>query len=1042
MPDESEPFPQANEASKGEAEKTVSELPEVKRPEGHEATAEATAQRQPAEAAGDGGRADAEEPSEPGNGGRPEEPEGEFFIVGIGASAGGLEALGELIRCLPVDSGMAYIVVQHLAPDHESILTQLLARSSGIPVVTAADGMTVEPNRVHVNPSNTELAIVRGVVHFTKPPKAHGPNLSIDYLFRSLAEDLGRSAIGIVMSGTGTDGTLGLKAIRAAGGFAFAQEPSTAKFDGMPRSAVESGAADYCLPPKEIAQELARIAKRRRARPATRAPESTSDVQQQLTKLFVLIRSKFGNDLTLYKHSTIDRRIERRMTFRKLDRLEDYVRCVQQDPAELQALYKDLLITVTSFFRDPDAFEALKAKVFPQLLEQREPSEPIRIWVPACGTGEEAYSIAMCLLELCEEKGRDQRIQIFGTDIDEDVIQHARRGVYSAQIELDVSPERLKRFFVEKGNEVQVARRLRDLIVFSQQNVIKDAPFSRIDLVSCRNLLIYLQPNAQKKVLRMFHYALNPSGHLLLGTSETVGDTADLFSPVDGKNRLYAKRLVARQAPLDLGLGVSASIDSQRQLAPAPAPARPMVTLQGLADRKVLDLYGPAGVVVNEKFDILQFRGHTGPYLDPLPGTASFNILKVARVELHVPLMRAIHQASSDQVRVTTDVTYQEEGKHCIVEIDIVPLQDPDSKTRCFLVLFRRMPSPIEVPLVSAEQGQTGEALLPLAQRVRELERDQAETNAFLQTTIEERDRTIEELQSANEELQSANEELQSSNEELETAREEMQSINEELTTLNDELNRRMKELSQTNDDLHSVLSDVDHVVIIVGMDLRIRRHTHAAEKLFGLVHEGVGLSLGVIDRFLGPGSLESKVAAVIQSLSTLEAEVLASNQRWYSLKVAPYKSQDHTIRGAILTLVDIDVRKRAMDMTRDVGTYATQFLAAIGHPLLILDRNLRVVWANAPFLSKFQLTSEESVGTPLSMLGARQILEPGLRERLEGVFASASVLRDFELRLRFPDGRVSPVRVGASLIPASPHVSLALLSIEPTEDAAARAEA
>jgi two-component system, chemotaxis family, CheB/CheR fusion protein len=536
------------------------------------------------------------------------------------------------------------------------------------------------------------------------------------------------------------------------------------------------------------------------------------------------------------------------------------------------------------------------------------------------------------------------------------------------------------------------------------------------------------QAAAERDAQRKVHYSLNPWGHLMLGTSETVGDAPDLFSTVDRKNKIYAKRPAAPQSALDVGFGSPPAIEATR----GPAPARPTLNLHELADRKVLELYGPPGVVVSENLDILQFRGHTGPYLDPAPGAASLNILKVARFELHIELKRAIQQARAEQLRVTTDVTYEEDGKPRHIKIDVVPVQDPGTKTRCLLVLFHRMPSPKEVPALALEHGEGDETLLPLVQRRQELERELALTREVLQSTIEERESTLEELKSANEELQSSNEELQSTNEELETSKEEMQSTNEELTTVNDELHDRMAELSQTNDDLHNVLTGVDNAVVIVGMDLRIRRYTSAAERLFNLVPGDIGRSIGFLDAFLGMGALEPKVSTVIHSLSTLEEEVLAANQHWYALKIISYKSLDHAIRGALVTLVDIDVRKRAVDMTRDVGAYAARFLDVISHPLLILDRKLRVVWTNDAFLTTFQLSAEETSGSNLASLGARQLADPGLRERLEGVFASASVLRGYELRLRLPEGGERSVRVGASLIPASTEAPLALLSIEP----------
>ncbi len=956
--------------------------------------------------------------------------EARLIIVGLGASAGGLEPLGEVIRDAPPD-GMAYVVVQHLAPHHESALTQLLARTSRLEVVTAADGMLLEPSHVYVIPPNADLAVLHGVIHLVTPPGGHGARLPIDYLFRSLADDQGSSAIGVVLSGTGSDGTFGLKAIKAAGGLTFAQDPSTAKYDGMPRSAIASGAADFVLAPRDIGEELARISQRSEHRPIPRATELPQG-QDQLGKLFVLIRSEFGTDLMHYKQSTIERRIERRMTMHRLDRLDDYVELVLGSPDELRALYDDMLITVTSFFRDPEVFDALKATVFPQIFERKEGSRPVRVWVPACATGEEAYSIAMCMLEFCEEHICDARIQMFGTDLNEDAIQHARRGIYPANVTLDVSPERLNRFFVRKDSELHIARRIRDMIVFSRQDVLKDAPFSRMDLVSCRNLLIYLQPAAQKKVLRLLHYALNPNGYLLLGASETVGDAPGLFSALDRKHKLYRKKLVSVHA-LDVGLGVSLPAEPPQ---PA-ATARPPMSLQALVDRKVLDLYGPAGVVINEDLEIMQFRGHTGPYLDPMPGTASLNLLKIARFELHLELKRAVQQAVASRERVTTHAMYPDGDRQRAVELDAVPLQDPDTQTRCLLVTFRPMPPPREIPMHAAGDAQTSEAVLPLAQRIQELERELAAMREYLQTTMEERESTLEELKSANEELQSSNEELQSTNEELETSKEEMESTNEELTTVNDELQSRMAELSQINDDLHNVLAGVDNAVVIVGLDLKIRRYTVAAARLFNLVPGDIGRSIGFLDPFFataaaGDGALEPKLSAVIQSLSSVEEEVQASNHRWYALRIIPYKTLDHAIRGALLTLVDIDVRKRATEITRDVGAYADRFLAPIGHPLLIVDRKLRVVWCNDPFLATFQLAREETIGSTLPSLGARQFAEPALRDRLEPLLAAGTTFRNQRLRYRSRETGEHTFCVSGSQVPASGETPLVLLSIEP----------
>lgn len=961
-----------------------------------------------------------------------------LFVVGIGASAGGLEAIGELLRYVPQDA--AYIVVQHLAPDHESFLTQLLARNSALKIVTAADGSTVESNHVYVIPPNADLAVEHGVLRITPPSGTQRPHLPVDNLFRSLAKDMEGGAMGVVLSGTGADGTLGLAAIRAAGGVTFCQEPSTAKYEGMPRSALTSGVVDHCLPLRALGEELARFAKHGRAPPTAISVADPPLDEGQLGALVGLIRSEFGNDLNQYKSSTIERRIRRRMMFQKLERLADYVKYVRENRAELKALYDDLLISVTRFFREPQTFEALKTEVLPRLFEHKDPGQAIRIWVPACATGEEAYSIAMCLIEYCDDMLREERVQIFGTDVDEESIQHARRGIYPFNIALDVSTERLRRFFVERDNGFQIARRIRDMLVYSRQNVLRDAPFSRLDLVSCRNLLIYLQPSIQKEVLATFHYALNPSGHLLLGTSETVGDAPELFTPVDRKNKIYCKRLVAPRAAREAGFGSPGPLEAKRE----PALVRATLNLQGLADRKVLEFYGPPGVVVNENLDILQFRGRTGPFLDPTPGNASLNILKVVRFDLHMDLKRALNQARTERARVTTEATCHADGSPGLVKIDVVPLQDPATRTSCFLIMFQQSLLPPEMTVATTatalgDADQVDEILRPLAQRNQQLEHELIMTKDYLQATLEEKESTLDELKSANEELQSSNEELQSTNEELVTSKEEMQSTNEELTTVNEELQNRMMELSLTNDDLYNVLAGVENVVVIVGMDLRIRRYTASAEKLLNFVPGDLGRSVGFLDGFLGTGMVETKVSTVINSLSTLEEEVFASNQRWYALKISPYKTLDHSIRGALVTLVDIHVRKRVLDMTRDAGAYAARFLSAIGHSLLIVDKNLRVIWANEAFLSTFQLSEEETVGSALASLGEKQLADAGLCARLEGLFIKSLALRNYKIHLPTVDGNGLSAQIGASLIPTGGEMTLALVSIEPIIDAIPR---
>ena len=834
------------------------------------------------------------------------------FIVGVGASAGGLEALTAFLKGLSLDS-MAIVIVQHLAPMHESLLPTLLSRWSEVKVSAVEDGMPVEPGRIYVIPPNADLAILQGVLHLMTPIGApHRPHLPIDYFFRSLAEDQGARSIGIVLSGTGSDGTFGLQAIKEAGGITFAQEPASAKYDGMPRSAIDSGFADFTLAPEGIANELLRI----RNHPyLTRKPASSPRAQESIAKLIVLMRTAFGNDLTYYKPTTMDRRIERRMALQKIEALSDYVKFVQSNAGELRLLYKDMLISVTSFFRDGESFEALKAVILPRILESKETGAQIRIWVPACSTGEEAYSLAIVLFELLGERAPEFRVQIFGTDVDESSIQRARRGIFPHNIALDVSPERLQRFFIKKESGYQIARRIRDVVVFSVQNVTRDAPFSRLDLVSCRNLLIYLRPSMQKRVLRILHYALLPTGYLMLGTSETAGDLTDYFALLDRKNKIYSRRHVAETAALDVGLGVK--LPEPTQPVPSTTGHRSSATLAGLAERKILELYGPPGVLVNDDLDVVHIRGRTRGYLEPMPGAPSFNILRLARPDLHVELRRVLQEARSKNGRASVDCRIAEEGTVRPITIEVIPVVEPETRVRCFMVLFHE-----ERNVQSArEASDAASSLTPSTtedSRTQELERELIMTKEYLQSAIEELESSNEELKSSNEELQSSNEELQSTNEELETSKEELQSSNEELTTVNDELHSRMGELQLINDDLYNILSSMGSAMIIVGLDLRIRRFTQVAESLMNLVPGDVGRTVSLLNAFIVGERIEKLAAQAIEKLVPIDKRIACANQRWYQLHITPYKTLDHTIKGAVIVLLDIDDSRRLAERTEE----------------------------------------------------------------------------------------------------------------------------
>jgi two-component system CheB/CheR fusion protein len=797
---------------------------------------------------------------------------------------------------------MAFVVVQHLSPDHQSNLTQLLSRWTKMKVVTASDGTQVAQNAVYVLPPSAEIAIQGGVLHLRPlPPGDPGPRRHvIDAFLRSLAADQGPGAIGVVLSGGGSDGTLGLKAIKAEGGITFVQDPGTATQPGMPQSALDSGSADFCISPGEIGDELMRVSNHpylARIRP----PRKTS--AESMHRLLSLLRKASGVDFTLYKHSTIERRIERRMALHRLERVEEYVRYVEGTPAELDVLYRDILIGVTSFFRDREMFAELRNVLLPRILEQRSPDQPVRIWSAGCSSGEEAYSLAICLLEALGDKAAQYKLQIFGTDLDDDAVRNARHGVYPKSIELDVSPERLQRFFSRTDGDYRISRNIRDMVIFATHDLGKDPPFSRLDLVCCRNVLIYMQPALQKKVLRIFHYALNPDGFLALGTSETVGDAADLFSLIDRKLKMFSKKNAPATALFELGFGhFSAEVEVERR-GQVGRPL-PMMTVQQLADRKVIEKYAPPGVVINDTLEVLQFRGRLGAYMDPTPGAATLNLLKLVRPELLVELRGTVHRALTENLPVTSAKIPVKQGKEItMVTIDALPLQDAQGRGKSLLVLFREVLPP--VPPSEVTENETGDP------RQLQLERELFTTKEYLQSVIEELEAANEELKSSNEELQSSNEELQSTNEELETSKEELQSTNEELATVNEELQNRMSELSRSNDDLQNILAAGQNAVLIVGMDLRLRRFSRAAEDLLGLISGDVGRPIGYLKSLTSSPNLEEMVTEAINSISVKLQEAKVDGAV-HSMRITPYKTAEHAIRGAVIELSAQESPKRS----------------------------------------------------------------------------------------------------------------------------------
>jgi two-component system, chemotaxis family, CheB/CheR fusion protein len=844
---------------------------------------------------------------------------GAFPIVGIGASAGGLEAYQQLLTHLPDDTGMGFVVIQHLDPNHESRMVDLLARYTHMPVSEATQGVKVEPNHVYMIPPNVNLAIVEGKLQITPRAKGRGLHLPIDYFFRALAEDQKTHAVGVILSGTGSDGAQGICEIKAMGGITLAQDEHSAKYAGMPHSAVESGCADLILPPEEIARRLARIRTHPYLNLISQPPALINDdVETQYRKVLTRVRAITGVDFTMYRDTTIKRRILRRMALHTQETMADYIRRLEHDPQEVRALYHDLLINVTSFFRDPVLFDALKQQVYPQIVRDKEPLSTVRVWVPGCSTGQEAYSIAMSLIEFFDDKPHRAPIQIFATDIsDPTYLDKARAGIYPDNIEAELSPERLKRFFQKEDHTYRIDKSIRDLCVFARQNLTADPPFSHVDMVSCRNVLIYLAPPLQKRVLPTFHYALNSPGYLVLGSSESIGDNVELFEITDRVNKIYAKKPAVNRPLIHFAPEDHRSTSHLIEKRGATLGSTP-ADFQREADRLLLGRYAPPGVLVNENLDIVQFRGRTSNYLEPPPGEPTTNLLKMAREGLFLELRSAIEEVRKQHRAVRrAGVCVRVDGDSRSVNLEVVPVRPPASHDICFLIMFDETPAPERAGDTNGEApGRRSEA--EEEREVVQLRRELTAIKEYLQSLLEQQDAANEELRSANEEVLSSNEELQSTNEELETAKEELQSTNEELTTVNEQLQTRNSDLNLLNNDLSNLLASMAIPVVMVGPDLRIRRYTDAARRVFNLRANDIGRPLTDLQRNIEITDLDGLIHEVIDQVQLREREVRDFDGRWHRLRIHPYRTADHKIDGAVILLVDIDDIKRSAEAIRE----------------------------------------------------------------------------------------------------------------------------
>jgi two-component system CheB/CheR fusion protein len=967
----------------------------------------------------------------------------DFPVVGVGASAGGLEAFEALLRHLPSDTGTAVIFVQHLSPEHASNLTEILPRSTKMPVHEATDGMQIEQNHIYVIPPDRDLAVMHGELHLMSRPEAPARHMPIDYLFRSLAEDQGSRAVGVVLSGTGSDGAAGIRAIKAEGGLTLAQDEESARYSGMPHAAAATGRVDVVLPPAEIAQELVRIVQHPHVcRPPTDHEEpSALGSPDALKKIFLLVRQATGVDFSQYKQSTVERRIGRRMVLHKLDSPQDYLKYLQRTSGEVHALFDDMLISVTSFFREPETFEVLKEKVFPQIIRDKGADAPVRVWVPGCSTGEEAYSIVIALLEHLAKHDLQLPIQVFATDISESSIERARHGYYAGNIAGDLSEERLRRYFTRSGEGYQISKSVRDLCVFARQNLVRDPPFSNVDLLSCRNLLIYLGAGLQKRVMPTFHYALKPTGYLLLGRSETIGGFADLFSPVDREQKIYAKKATATRLPPELGPPETAALPQHEEVRHTRRPIEGH-DLERQADQLLASRYAPPGVIIGPEMDILHFRGATGRFLEHGPGAASLNLLRMARPGLALDLRTAIYEARKEQRRVRREgIRIRANGGSATVDIEVHPLgahPSSHSDDLHFLVLFDETSFRAEQP-AEPETADEADLAAPDAQQeseVARLRRELRETKAAMQGIIEEHETTNEELRAANEEIQSANEELQSTNEELETAKEELQSTNEELITLNTELENQNAEAIRAIDDFNNLHKAVNIPVILLDTELRIRNYTPPAERQLGVRSTDQGRRIGELRLGIQADDLESKIREVLGSLNTHTQEVQTTNGDWYSLRIQPYRTSDDRITGAVIVLIDITER-RARESLRNAQALAEGIVRAVRQPLIILDSELRVVIANRAFYRTFKVGEAQTQGRRMYELGDGQWNQPELRRLLEEIVPENTEFEGFEIVHDFPHiGRRRAVLDAWRIEQEGERPHLVLLTVRELNDA------
>jgi two-component system, chemotaxis family, CheB/CheR fusion protein len=949
---------------------------------------------------------------------------GKFFIAGLGGSAGGFEGFGEFFKNMPYDSGIGFVVVSHLDPNKNDIMPDLIQRYTQMPVVQAEHDMAVQPDHVYIIPPNKDMTISGGMIKLQELSLPRGVLMPIDAFLRSLAEDRGEMAIAIIFSGMGSDGTLGVKAIKGNNGVVMVQDPSTAKFDSMPQNVINTGTVDYVAPADILPGKLVTYIESYHGL-LSKTPGEVVKSPSDLEKIVEIIRRKTGHDFSAYKINTVYRRIERRMSVYTIKDLSSYIEYLNKHPDEIESLFNELLIGVTSFFRDPGAFEVLKNEAIPEMLKGMPQNVLIRVWAPGCSTGEEAYSIAMVLLESLGD--RLNKVQIFATDIDKAAIEFARKGVYPENIAADISQERLQMFFTKEEDHYKIKKRFREMIIFAEQDVIIDPPFTGMDLISCRNLLIYLTPETQNRIMSTFAYSLNSGGILFLGTSESLGKTAGSFTTINNKCKIFRRKGYGARRDVSTVIPAYTSNPIERGNI-QDNKARPGIT--ELSHQVLLDAFSPPTVIIDHYGNIVYVYGHTGKYLEPAPGKANMNIFAMARKGLGPELGMAIEKAkNSDADVVIEGVEVQTNGHTQPVNVTIMPIRTPEAMKNLLLVVFRdveKLPPPKPV-----KKGRSANL-----EKCRQIADELSYTKERLQTTTEEMHASQEELRSMNEELQSTNEELQSTNEELTTSKEELQSLNEELVTVNSELQAKVDDLTRVNNDIRNLLNSTNIATIFLDRDFKITRFTPPASKIVNLLPSDMGrpitdISINIKDSRISSSFIEHESRHVLETLNSSEKQLETKDGRWFLMRILPYRTIDNVIDGVVLTFNDITEMKHLEQSMRSAKEYAEAIVSTIREPLVVLDDSMHIISANKAFFNMFRVSPAEIEHQLLFNLGNGQWNIPDLRKQLENVLPKKKAIEGLKIEHEFPDIGRRVMLLNARKIETTENKGLILLAIE-----------